>query len=129
MKITEVKAREILDSRGTPTVQAVVTLADGSKGKANVPSGASVGKYEALELRDGGERLGGKGVLKAVANVNQSIADMLRGKEILSQEQLDEMLIALDGTEDKSKLGANAILSVSMATARAMAQSQGKELF
>ena len=130
MKIIEVSALEILDSRGNPTVEANVTLEDGTKSRAMVPSGASTGEREACELRDGDKkRYGGKGVLKAVENVNKIIAKEITGKEIGNQRDLDYMMIELDGTNNKSKLGANAILSVSMAYARAEAESAGIPLY
>ncbi len=117
MKITKVHGREILDSRGNPTVEVDVTLDGGASGRAAVPSGASTGEREALELRDGDKtRYGGKGVRKAVANVNGEIAPALQGRE-LDQRALDEAMIALDGTPTKSRLGANALLGVSMAAA------------
>ena len=120
--ISEIKAREVLDSRGNPTVEAEVMLADGSKGRAIVPSGASTGEHEAVELRDGDEnRYLGKGVLKAVENVNGEIADALGNYDAADQRALDQRMIELDGTENKSRLGANAILAVSMAAARAAA--------
>ncbi len=119
--ITEVFAREILDSRGNPTVEVEVILEDGSWGRAAVPSGASTGEHEALELRDGGDRYMGKGVLKAVQNVNEIIAPELEGEDALDQAYIDGLLLELDGTETKSKLGANAMLGVSMAVARAAA--------
>ncbi|MFZ3202294.1 MAG: phosphopyruvate hydratase [Pseudomonas sp.] len=119
--IQQVAAREILDSRGNPTVEAVVTLAGGAVGVASVPSGASTGSREALELRDGGERYKGKGVLRAVANVNGPLGDRVRGLDALDQRAVDAAMIALDGSEDKSVLGANAILAVSLATAKAAA--------
>ncbi len=128
--IEDVFAREVLDSRGNPTVQVDVYLEDGSVGRATVPSGASTGKREALELRDGDpNRYGGKGVLKAVANVNGPIRDALLGEDALDQREIDRLLIELDGTENKSKLGANAILGVSMAVAHAAANSLGLPLF
>jgi len=117
--IETVHAREILDSRGNPTVEVDLRLAGGASGRASVPSGASTGTREALELRDGGTLFGGKGVTRAVAHVNGEIADAVRGREVSDQRALDEALIALDGTADKSRLGANAILGVSMAAARA----------
>src|SRR5436189_2269077 len=121
-QIQEVRAREILDSRGNPTVEAEVTLAGGAKGRAAVPSGASTGEHEAVELRDGDQqRFLGKGVLKAVENVNGEIADALANMDASDQRALDQRMIELDGTENKSRLGANAILAVSMATARASA--------
>ena len=120
--IEHVQAREILDSRGNPTVEAEVVLADGVIGRASVPSGASTGENEAVELRDGDKkRYGGKGVLKAVQNVNDVIAPALQGFDALDQVEVDRALIELDGTSNKSKLGANALLAVSMATARAAA--------
>ena len=123
--IKSVHGREILDSRGNPTVEVDVTLEDGSLGRAGVPSGASTGSREALELRDGdGHRFGGKGVLRAVGSVNEVIAPALRGWEITGQKELDEVMLRLDGTPTKAKLGANAILGVSMAVARAAASSQ-----
>src|SRR5215469_4396876 len=122
--ITEVHAREILDSRGNPTVEAEVTLDDGSIGRAAVPSRASTGEHEAVELRDGDlKRYGGKGVLKAVGNVNGPMARALKGMNARDQGEIDRTLIELDGTPNKSKLGANALLAVSMATARAAANA------
>ncbi len=127
--IKQVKAREILDSRGNPTVQVDVILESGTLGRANVPSGASTGIREALELRDGDKsRYGGKGVLKAVKNVNTTINDALAGKAF-TQESLDETMIALDGTNNKDNLGANALLGVSMAFAYAVADETGKPLY
>jgi enolase len=129
MKITDVRGREILDSRGNPTVEVDVTLDGGALGRAGVPSGASTGEREALELRDGDKRRYlGKGVRKAVANVNGEIASAIRGKE-LSQRQLDDALIALDGTPTKSRLGANALLGVSIAALRAEAAGAHKPLY
>jgi len=129
MKIVNVKGREILDSRGNPTVEVDVTLDGGAFGRAAVPSGASTGEREALELRDGDmSRYLGKGVLKAVANINGEIATAITGKD-LSQRQLDDAMIALDGTATKSRLGANALLGVSMAALRAEAASQRKPLY
>jgi enolase len=120
--IEQVAAREILDSRGNPTVEAEVVLADGETGRAAVPSGASTGEHEAVELRDGDKkRYGGKGVLRAVRNVNEVIAPALEGMDALDQVEVDQTLIKLDGTTNKSKLGANALLAVSLATARAAA--------
>lgn len=128
--IEDIIAREVLDSRGNPTVEVEVTLDDGSFGRAIVPSGASTGEHEAVELRDGDKsRYGGKGVLKAVANVNDKIAEELDGYDALDQVGLDKQLIELDGTENKGKLGANAILGVSMAVARAETESLGIPLF
>src|SRR5579871_2243265 len=120
--IKEVHAREILDSRGNPTIEAEVTLGGGAHGRAAVPSGASTGEHEAVELRDGDKsRYLGKGVLKAVSNVNGAIREAVIGMNALHQGEVDRAMIALDGTPNKSKLGANAILGVSMATARAAA--------
>lgn len=129
--ILDVKAREILDSRGNPTVEAEVICEAGIAGRASVPSGASTGKFEALELRDRGEkdRYDGKGVNKAVANVNVDIKDIVAGHSVTEQMHLDRMMIAYDGTENKSRLGANAMLSVSMASARAGAEMSGLPLF
>ena len=128
--IASVKAREILDSRGNPTVEVDVRLEDGAFGRAGVPSGASTGSREALELRDGdGKRYGGKGVSRAVANVNDVIAPAVRGAEASDQEALDGKLLAVDGTENKDRLGANAILGVSMAAARAAAASLRTPLY
>jgi len=128
--ITDVKAREVLDSRGNPTVEVEVFLEDGAMGKAIVPSGASTGAHEALELRDGDkERYGGKGVLKAVENVNEVIAEEIVGMDALNQAEIDMTLIELDGTENKSRLGANAILGVSLAVAHAAANSLGLPLY
>ncbi|GJN42673.1 phosphopyruvate hydratase [Corynebacterium ammoniagenes] len=127
--ILHVFAREIMDSRGNPTVEAEVFLDDGAHGTAGVPSGASTGVHEAHELRDGGDRYQGKGVLKAVENVNEEIADELVGFEADDQRLIDQAMIALDGTENKSRLGANAILGVSIAAAKAAAQSAGLPLY
>ena len=127
--IKDVRAIEVLDSRGNPTIKAFVTLCDGSTGSAIVPSGASTGKREALELRDGGDAFGGKGVLKAIKNVNSMIAEELCGKDALNQKAIDDALIALDGTENFSKIGANAALGVSMAVARAAANSRKLPLY
>jgi len=122
--IAEIHAREVLDSRGNPTVEAEVLLSDGSLGRAIVPSGASTGEHEAVELRDGDtNRFMGKGTLKAVENVNSEIAEALAGYDAFDQRGLDHKMIELDGTENKGRLGANAILSVSMAAARASAES------
>lgn len=128
-KISKVQARWILDSRGNPTVEAVVGLDDGSRGRAAVPSGASTGAAEALELRDGGSRFMGKGVDRAVANVNQQIAPALIGMEATDQRAVDRTMLQLDGTDNKSKLGANAILAVSLATAKAAASSEDLALW
>lgn len=127
--IMHVFAREILDSRGNPTVEAEVFLDDGAHGIAGVPSGASTGIHEAHELRDGGDRYLGKGVLNAVNNINEEIADAVAGAEADDQRLIDQAMIALDGTENKSRLGANAILGVSMAVAKAAAESAGLPLY
>ena len=130
MSVIEViHARQILDSRGNPTVEVDVRLVGGATGRAAVPSGASTGSREALELRDGGSAFGGKGVTQAVANVNGEIADAVRGRDVSDQRALDEALIELDGTEGKSRLGANALLGVSMAAARAAAAAAGQPLW
>lgn len=128
--IRKVRAREILDSRGNPTVEAEVTLGDGAWGRAAVPSGASTGVYEALELRDGEKgRYLGKGVLRAVEHINKDIAEAIAGLDALDQAGVDRAMLTLDGTENKSKLGANAILGVSLAVARAAAASGGLPLY
>ena len=127
--IESVHARQILDSRGNPTVEVDVHLDSGALGRAAVPSGASTGVHEAVELRDGGDAYGGKGVTKAVANVDGEIADAVRGRDPLDQAALDRAMIELDGTPNKSRLGANAILGVSLATAKAAAADQGVSLF
>lgn len=128
--IESIRAREILDSRGNPTVEVDVVLEDGAWGRAGVPSGASTGSLEALELRDGDKkRYLGKGVLKAVANVNGEITDVLMGMDASDQLHIDRSLLALDGTENKSRLGANALLGVSLAVAKAAAESAGLPLY
>ena len=127
--IESVHGREILDSRGNPTVEVDVWLDDGAFGRAGVPSGASTGEHEALELRDGDARFGGKGVLGAVANVNGPIAESIAGLDAFDQRGVDATLLALDGTDTKSQLGANAVLGVSMAVARAAADSNGLPLW
>ncbi|MBR6901416.1 MAG: hypothetical protein IKN30_05095, partial [Synergistaceae bacterium] len=127
--IIGIHAREILDSRGNPTLEADVYLEDGSMGRAAVPSGASTGVHEALELRDKEARYNGKGVQHAVENVNEKIAPEILGMDADDQGALDRAMIALDGTEGKSKLGANALLGVSMANARAAAESHGLPLY
>ena len=127
--IMHIFAREILDSRGNPTVEVEALLADGSRGRAAVPSGASTGEHEAHELRDGDERYGGKGVQKAVDNVNEVIVDELAGLEADDQRIVDTLMLELDGTENKSKLGANAILGVSMAVAKAAADAAELPLY
>ncbi|MEF2941589.1 MAG: phosphopyruvate hydratase, partial [Oscillospiraceae bacterium] len=129
-EIVDVSAREILDSRGNPTVEVEVTLDDGTVGRAAVPSGASTGIYEACELRDGDKsRYLGKGVLKAVENVNVEIAEALQGMNVLDQTSIDKLLIELDGTPNKTRLGANAILGVSLACAKAGALATGQSLY
>src|SRR2546427_1746333 len=128
--ITDVKARQVLDSRGNPTVEVDVWTRDGSMGRGTVPSGASTGIHEALELRDGDmKRFHGKGVLKAVSNVNDRIRSRVIGKDARSQREIDGLMIALDGTPNKKRLGANAILGVSMAVAKVAASSQGKPAY
>ncbi|MDO9510045.1 MAG: phosphopyruvate hydratase [Candidatus Magasanikbacteria bacterium] len=129
MKIKKIIAREILDSRGNPTVETKIVLQNGIVGIAKVPSGASTGSCEALELRDGGKRYGGNGVLKAVKNVNEKIAKVVVGMEVDKIQEIDEKMIKLDGTKNKSKLGANAILSVSMAVVRAGAKNDKMPLY
>ncbi len=123
--IEHVIGREVLDSRGNPTVEAEVLLDSGARGRAIAPSGASTGIHEAVELRDGGDRFGGKGVQQAVANVNGEIADALEGLDALDQRGIDFTLIDLDGTPDKGRLGANALLAVSLANAKAVADELG----
>lgn len=129
LKITDVHAREVLDSRGNPTVEAVVTVNDCCEGRASVPSGASTGKFEAVELRDGEMRYMGLGVEKAVNNVNTKIRDKLLGVDVCSQKLIDHILVDTDGTDNKGNLGANATLSVSMAAARAAANALGMPLY
>jgi enolase len=128
--ITDVRAQEILDSRGNPTVEVEVFLDDGHQGRAAVPSGASTGQREALELRDGDEkRYGGKGVLRAVRNVEKELAPLLKGRDPRQQQEIDRLMIAKDGTQNKERLGANALLGVSLAVAQAAAASAGKPLY
>src|SRR5262245_39739855 len=128
--ISEIQAREILDSRGNPTVEADVLLAGGVLGRAAVPSGASTGEHEALELRDGDpKRYLGKGVAKAVKNILQRIRPVLQGLDAADQLAVDRAMLKLDGTDTKAKLGANAILAVSLASAKAAAQELGQPLF
>ena len=129
MKIHRVHAREVLDSRGYPTVEVEVTLKNGVMGRATVPSGASTGVHEAVELRDGGKRFLGKGVARAVAHVNNKIAPRLRGKEASEQTAIDHIMLELDGTPNKRKLGANAVLGASLAVAHAQARAQSMSLF
>lgn len=129
MKIKEIKGREVLDSRGNPTVEVDVILENGIVGRAIVPSGASTGEREALELRDGGTRYLGKGVLKAVANVNGPLRDLVIGMDVFDQKALDYAMIEADGTETKSKYGANAILGISMAALKAAALTKGMPLY
>ena len=129
-RISEIRAREILDSRGNPTIEVEVRCSDGAFGRAMVPSGASTGEHEALELRDGEKRrYMGKGVLGAVKNVQDIIAPRLEGLDACDQALIDRTMIELDGTETKSRLGANSILGVSLASARAAANSAGTSLF
>jgi enolase len=127
--IERVHARQILDSRGNPTVEAEVYLSSGASGRAAVPSGASTGEFEAVELRDGGDAWNGKGVAQAVANVNGVIADAVKGFDAADQQGLDQLMIDLDGTPNKSRLGANALLGVSLAAARASAAENGLPLY
>lgn len=127
--IKQIKGRQILDSRGNPTVEADVILEDGTLGRAAVPSGASTGAGEALELRDGGSAYVGKAVTKAVENVNSRIAEVLIGKDAEDQEGIDKIMLDLDGTENKAELGANAILAVSLAAAKAVSNAKGIELW
>ncbi len=128
-EIIDIFAREILDSRGNPTVEAEVTLSDGSMGRAAVPSGASTGAHEAHELRDGGERYNGKGVLNAVDAINGELSNEIVGLDATEQRLIDELMIEIDGTENKSRLGANALLGVSMAVAKAAAESCSLPLY
>ena len=130
IKIADIRGREILDSRGNPTVEADVTLADGGAARAGVPSGASTGTREAVELRDGDKsRYLGKGVRKAVANVNGVLRDALVGREFENQRAIDDAMIALDGSDNKGNLGANALLAISLAVAKAEAASKSMSLF
>ena len=130
MRITDIRGREVLDSRGTPTIEADVVLENGVVGRASVPSGASTGENEALELRDGDKRrYGGKGVTKAVVNINERIAPVLHGCNVYNQRELDKLMLELDGTPTKRNLGANAMLGVSLALARAAAKSCGMPLY
>ena len=128
-RIMNVSGREIIDSRGNPTIEAEVLLESGAQGRAQVPSGASTGQFEAVEMRDGGERFHGKGVLKAVNHVNQEIAEALVGTDALDQRVVDAKMIDLDGTQNKSRLGANSILGVSLATAHAAAMESQTPLY
>ena len=128
-KIIDINAREILDSRGNPTVEVDVLTLDGGFGRASIPSGASTGSHEALELRDNDNRYNGKGVLKAVNNVNEIIKPRLLGTEVRNQEEIDKIMIDLDGTENKSNLGANAILAVSLACLKAASSEDDSELY
>ena len=129
MRISDIKARQVFDSRANATVEVDVILEDGSVGRGTVPSGASTGIYEVLELRDGGKELGGKSVRKAIGNVLNEIAPRIIGLDAEDQRGIDQLMIELDGTENKSRLGANAILGVSMAVARASAASRRVPLF
>src|SRR5258707_6569845 len=128
-QIEKVHARQILDSRGNPTVEVDIVLRSGAAGRAAVPSGASTGEFEATELRDGGQAFGGKGVTRAVANVNGEIAEAVHGADATDQAGLDRTLVELDGTPNKSRLGANAILGVSLAAAHAAAAEEGLPLW
>jgi enolase len=128
-EIQQVHARQVLDSRGNPTVEVEVALASGASGRAAVPSGASTGEFEAVELRDGGEAYGGKGVTRAVANVNGELAEAVRGIDAADQSGLDRAMLDLDGTSNKGRLGANAILGVSLAAAKAAAAEEGMTLW
>ncbi|MDH3971361.1 MAG: phosphopyruvate hydratase, partial [Gammaproteobacteria bacterium] len=129
-EISGIKGREIVDSRGNPTVEAEVSLRSGSVGRAAVPSGASTGSREAVELRDGdSKRFGGKGVSQAVSNVNSVIRDAVLGKDASAQADIDQLMIDLDGTDNKGRLGANALLAVSLANAHAVANEQGVGLY
>jgi enolase len=127
--IIDINAREILDSRGNPTVEVDVLLEDGAQGRAAVPSGASTGAHEAVELRDGEARYGGKGVLRAVEAANGEIFEALAGMDATNQQAIDQIMIELDGTANKGRLGANAILGVSLAVAKAAADSVGLPLY
>ena len=129
MKISSIHARQILDSRGNPTIEADVILESGIMGRAAVPSGASTGSHEAIELRDGGDLYGGKSVLNAVAHVNSEISEALVGMDVTGQTEIDQKMIDLDGTDNKGRLGANAILAVSLACAKAAALAKGKPLY
>src|SRR3972149_10017394 len=122
-RIQDLRAREVIDSRGDPTIEVYCVLEDGSLGRAAIPSGVSTGTYEALELRDGGTRLGGKGVLKAITHVKGPIREKLLRLEATNQAEIDRILCELDGTENKARLGANALLAVSLAASRAVADS------
>ena len=129
MRITSITARQILDSRGNPTVEAEIRLESGSLGRAAVPSGASTGQHEAVELRDGGTAWGGLGVTKAVANIQTELSALVVGRDASDQAGLDRVMVALDGTPNKARLGANAILAVSLAAAKAAAQSKNQQLY
>jgi len=127
--IANILGREVLDSRGNPTVEVEVSLESGAAGRAIVPSGASTGEHEAVELRDGGKRYLGRGVLQAVAHINDEICDAIIGLDALDQLSVDKKLIALDGTENKSRLGANAMLGVSLAVSRAASSARNLPLY
>ena len=129
MLIKKIKGREILDSRGTPTIEVEVILENGCTGRASVPSGASTGENEAIELRDHEERYGGNGVLKAVRNINKEIAPCIEGMCALAQREIDARIVETDGSENKANLGANATLGVSLAVARAAARATGTPLY
>jgi enolase len=128
-RIKDIKAREILDSRGEPTIEVDVITEDGTLGRADVPCGLSKGEHEALEVRDGGRRYAGRGVRNAVYNVHEVIRPALLGKNSVEQREIDELMIELDGTPNKSKLGSNAIVGVSLAVAKAAANALGKPLY
>ncbi|HHJ18319.1 MAG TPA: phosphopyruvate hydratase, partial [Gammaproteobacteria bacterium] len=128
-KIKDIKGRQIIDSRGNPTVEADVILDNGLRGRAAVPSGASTGAREAIELRDGAEAFGGKGVSKAVGHINTVIKDAVVGMDVDDQQALDQCMIDLDGTHNKARLGANALLAVSMANAHAGSVAAGQSLY
>ena len=128
MKITDVRGREILDSRGTPTIEVDIILENGMLGRASVPSGASTGSNEALELRDNDSRYFGNGVIKAVRNVNTELRNLLVGMNVFDQKVIDKKMIDLDGTKNKSRLGANAILGCSLAVLKAASKAKNKEL-
>ena len=128
-KISKIKARQIFDSRGNPTVEVDIITEDGVLGRAAVPSGASTGEHEAVELRDGGKDYMGKGVLSAVSNVNNILSKELIGLSVFDQEDIDNLMIKMDGTHNKANLGANAILAVSLASAKAISVSNNVSLF
>ncbi|MFQ5951523.1 MAG: phosphopyruvate hydratase, partial [Candidatus Geothermarchaeales archaeon] len=128
-EIDKVRGREVLDCRGAPTVEVDISTRSGAVGRASVPSGLSTSRYEAVEVRDGGSRYDGKGVLNAVKNVNEKVGPRLSGTDVRNQKGIDDLLISLDGTDDKSALGSNAILGVSLASARAAAEASNVPLY